>query len=77
MLIHNSKYTTYAVRDAVQYEVINDERIGFQAATLRQEMRPVIVRRILGTFQTRAEAEKCLDSALASHDSSYATEEKK
>lgn len=70
MIRFNDKYTTYAVRDEVQYEVIKDDRGEplYQAATLRQEMRPVVVRKILGSFRTRAEAEKCLDEALASRD---------
>ena len=66
----SGKYETYAEVDGVKYEIVNLGECGvfgeptFQACTFQKVMRPSMERRVLGTFNSRAEAEQKLLSEM-------------
>jgi hypothetical protein len=64
-------YDVMHERDGLQYEIVDTGKVGLfgepiiRACTFGVELVPKSVRRTLGTFSNRHEAEACLNAALA------------
>jgi hypothetical protein len=63
-------YETLHERDGLKYEIVDTGKVGLfgepiiQACTFGEELVPHMVRRTLGTFSSREDAEACLQAAF-------------